>query len=48
MKLFQQLLVAGAAASMFAPIAAQASNVNLKDMNSYSAGSQSADFELFE
>ncbi len=44
MKLFQQLLVAGAAASMFAPIAAQASNVNLKDMNSYSAGSQSADF----
>ena len=44
MKLFQQLLVAGAAASMFAPIAAQASNVNLKDMNSYSVGSQTADF----
>jgi len=44
MKLFQQLLVAGAAASMFAPIAAQASNVNLKDMNSYSTGSQTADF----
>ena len=43
MKLFQQLLVAGAAASMLAPIAAQASNVNLKDMNSYSA-SQSSDF----
>ena len=43
MKLFQQLLVAGAAASMLAPIAAQASNVNLKDMNSYSAN-QSSDF----
>ena len=38
------MLVAGAAASMFAPIAAQASNVNLKDMNSYSTGSQTADF----
>ena len=37
------MLVAGAAASMLAPIAAQASNVNLKDMNSYSA-SQSKDF----
>ncbi len=44
MKLFQQLLVAGAAVSMIAPIAAQASSVNLKDMNSYSADSQSADF----
>ena len=44
MKLFQQLLVAGAAASMFAPIAAQASNVNLEDMNSYSNSSQSVDF----
>ena len=44
MKLFQQLLVASAAVSMFAPVAAQASSVNLKDMNSYSAGSQSADF----
>ena len=38
------MLVAGAAASMIAPIAAQASSVNLKDMNSYSANSQSADF----
>ena len=38
------MLVAGAAAGMLAPIAAQASNVNLKDMNSYSASSQSADF----
>ena len=38
------MLVAGAAVSMFAPIAAQASNVNLKDMNSYSASSNSVDF----
>ena len=44
MKLFQQLLVASAAVSMLAPVASQASSVNLKDMNSYSAGSQSADF----
>tara|TARA_B100000900_G_scaffold225812_1_gene191646 strand:+ start:13 stop:234 length:222 start_codon:yes stop_codon:yes gene_type:complete len=44
MKLFQQLLVAGAAASMFAPIAAQASDINLEDMNSYSASSRSAGF----
>ncbi len=38
------MLVASAAVSMFAPIAAQASNVNLKDMNSYSASSNSVDF----
>ncbi len=44
MKLFQQLLVAGAAASMIAPIAAQASDINLEDMNSYSASSRSAGF----
>ena len=44
MKLFQQLLVAGAAASMIAPIAAQATNINLEDMNSYSNGSNSAGF----
>ena len=44
MKLFQQLLVAGAAVSMFAPIAAQASNINLEDMNSYSNSSKSAGF----
>tara|TARA_B100000212_G_scaffold224978_1_gene170799 strand:- start:51 stop:1526 length:1476 start_codon:yes stop_codon:yes gene_type:complete len=41
MKLFQQLLVAGAAASMIAPLAAQATNVNLEDMNSYSNSSNS-------
>ena len=41
MKLFQQLLVAGAAMSMIAPMA-QASNVNLDDMKSYSNSSNSA------
>jgi len=36
MKLFQQLLVAGASLSLLAPIAAQASDVvNLEEMNSY-------------
>ena len=44
MKLFQQLLVAGAAASMIAPIAAQATDINLEDMNSYSNSSKSAGF----
>jgi len=37
MKLFQQMLVAGATVSMIAPIAAQASDVvNIEEMNSYS------------
>ena len=37
MKLFQQLLVAGASASLLAPIAAQASDVvNVEEMKSYS------------
>ena len=37
MKLFQQLLVAGASLSLIAPVAAQASDiVNLEEMNSYS------------
>ena len=37
MKLFQQLLVAGSALSLLAPVAAQASDViNLEEMNSYS------------
>ncbi len=44
MKLFQQLLVAGAAASMLAPGVAQATNINLEDMNSYSNSSNSAGF----
>jgi hypothetical protein len=37
MKLFQQMLVAGAAMSLIAPLAAQASDVNLEGMNSYSS-----------
>ena len=38
MKLFQQMLVAGASLSLIAPIAAQASDmVNLEEMNSYSS-----------
>tara|TARA_B100000900_G_scaffold267908_1_gene228732 strand:- start:3659 stop:5140 length:1482 start_codon:yes stop_codon:yes gene_type:complete len=44
MKLFQQLLVAGAAVSMIAPLAAQATDINLEDMNSYSSSSKSAGF----
>ena len=44
MKLFQQLLVAGAALSFVAPMASQASNVNLDDMKSYSNSSNSAGF----
>jgi len=43
MKLFQQLLVAGAAASMIAPYA-QATDINLEDMKSYSNSSKSAGF----
>ena len=37
-------MVAGAAASMIAPIAAQATNVNLEDMKSYSSSLKSAGF----
>jgi len=44
MKLFQQLLVAGAAMSLVAPIASQASDVNLDDMKSYSNSSNSTGF----
>ena len=44
MKLFQQLLVAGAAVSMIAPFAAQATDINLEDMNSYSNSSKSSGF----
>ena len=38
------MLVAGAAASLIAPLAAQATDVNLEDMNSYSNSSSSAGF----
>ena len=42
MKLFQQLLVAGASLSLIAPIAAQASDaVNLEELNSYSRSKKS-------
>ena len=41
MKLFQQLLVAGAALSFIAPLAAQASDVNLEGINNYSRKSKS-------
>ena len=41
MKLFQQMLVAGASLSLIAPIAAQASNVvNLEEMSSYTRSSK--------
>ena len=38
------MLVAGAATSMIAPFAAQATDINLEDMNSYSNSSKSAGF----
>ncbi|MDC3019931.1 porin [Prochlorococcus sp. AH-736-E15] len=42
MKLFQQMLVAGASLSLIAPIAAQASDMlNLEEMNSYSRSKKS-------
>ena len=44
MKFFKKLLVASAAASIFAPIAAQATDINLDDMNSYSNSSKFAGF----
>ena len=43
MKLFQQMLVAGATLSLMAPIAAQASDVvNLEEMSSYSRSKKSS------
>ena len=51
MKLFQQMLVAGASLSLLAPIAAQASDVvNLEEMNSYvrSTKKQSSRFKESE
>ena len=42
MKLFQQLLVAGAAASMLAPLASQATEVNIDGINSYSRSKSSS------
>ena len=47
MKLFQQLLVAGASLSLLAPFAAQASDiVNLEEMNSYSRSTKKKSSKL--
>ena len=47
MKLFQQLLVAGASVSLLAPVAAQASDVvNLEEMNSYSRSTKKKIFKI--
>ena len=45
LKLFQQLLVAGTALSLIAPIGVQAADINLEDMNSYSRGKKSKRFK---
>jgi len=42
MKLFQQMLVATASLGLIAPIAAQASDINLEGMNSYSRSKKSS------
>ena len=42
MKLFQQMLVASASLSLLTPIVAQASDVNLEEMNSYSRSTKSS------
>ena len=49
MKLFQQMLVAGSALSLLAPLAVQANDINLDDMNSYasSKSSKTIDSETF-
>ena len=47
MKLFQQMLVAGASLSLMAPIAAQASNFNIEGMNSYSRSKSSQKQQKF-
>ena len=36
MKLFQQMLVAGASLSLLTPIVAQASDIDIEEMNGYS------------
>ena len=35
MKLFQQMLVAGASLSLLAPVVAQASDISIEEMNDY-------------
>ena len=45
MKLFQQMLVAGATLSLLTPVVAQAADINLEDMNSYSRSKKSKRFK---
>jgi hypothetical protein len=42
MKLFQQMLVAGASLSLITPLVAQASDINIEEMNSYSRSRKSS------
>ncbi len=46
MKLFQQMLVAGASLSLLTPIVAQASDVNLEEMDSYTRSTKSSKKQL--
>ena len=41
MKLFQQMLVASAAIGLIAPIGAQANDINIEGMNSYTSSKSS-------
>jgi len=47
MKLFQQMLVAGAAIGLIAPIGAQANDINIEGMNSYSSSKSSSKKQKF-
>ena len=42
MKLFQQMLVAGASLSLLTPVVAQASDINIEEMNDYVRSSKSS------
>ena len=48
MKLFNQLLVAPAALGLLAPLTANASEVNISEMSSYSDFEQVAEEEIFD
>jgi len=47
MKLFQQMLVAGAAIGLIAPMGAQANDINIEGMNSYSSSKSSSKKQQF-
>ena len=47
MKLFQQMLVAGAAIGLIAPIGAQANDIDIEGMNSYSSSKSSSKKQQF-